>query len=496
MTIPSDISRGRLERYPMNQQRCASRIIHIVLIAVAILASFSPLPPLDAQTTAPKSLVITHAAVIDVVDGAVRPDQTIVIAGNRIEALGRSTDVRAPAGATIVDAAGKYVIPGLWDSHVHTRYQGIPSLSLFLMNGITSVRDTAGPWSHLVQIRQWKQEIAHGELLGPRIFAAGPLLDGPKSRWSHGVIVNSPEEGRRAVDEVKERGGEFVKVYDLLSRDSYFAIVDESRKVGLTFAGHLPFAISPAEASDAGQSTIEHLTGILMGCSTREDELRRDLVAGVRVPDSVLLETFSPAKASALFSKFAKNHTVQDPTLSLFWTGIEAALKDPRILSEERLQYIPASYREQWEAAPGNADVTMRQRVFEKDKEMVAAMVKAGVEIIAGTDTLKAYLVPGFSLQDELELLAQAGMTPLQVLQAATVNPSKLFNFPDLGTVEQGKIADLVLLDGNPLQEIRNTRRIFAVIAGGRLVDKKALGQLAQEAKKSAASFSGPPTGR
>jgi len=208
------------------------------------------------------------------------------------------------------------------------------------------------------------------------------------------------------------------------------------------------------------------------------------------------LETFSPAKASALFSKFAKNHTVQDPTLSLFWTGIEAALKDPRILSEERLQYIPASYREQWEAAPGNADVTMRQRVFEKDKEMVAAMVKAGVEIIAGTDTLKAYLVPGFSLQDELELLAQAGMTPLQVLQAATVNPSKLFNFPDLGTVEQGKIADLVLLDGNPLQEIRNTRRIFAVIAGGRLADKKALGQLAQEAKKSAASFSGPPTGR
>jgi hypothetical protein len=482
----------------MNQQRYIFRAIGLALTAAVILASPSHPLRLDAQTTAPKSLAVTHAAVIDVVGGAVHPDQTIVIAGNRIQALGKSADIKTPAGTTIVDATGKYVIPGLWDSHVHTRYQGIPSLSLFIMNGITSVRDTAGPWTHLVQIKEWKQKIDHGELIGPRIFAAGPLLDGPKSRWSHGVIVNSPEEGRRAVDEVKERGGEFVKVYDLLSRDSYFAIVDESRKVGLSFAGHLPFAISPAEASAAGQSTIEHLTGILMGCSTREDEFRRDLVAGKRVPESALLETYSQSKCDALFAKFARNHTVQDPTLSLPWTGIGATLKDPRILSEERLQYIPASYKEQWAAPQGNfsGDVTLRQRVFEKDKEIVAGMVKAGVEIITGTDTLKAYLVPGFSLQDELEVLAQAGMTPLQVLQASTVNPSRLFKFPDLGTVEQGRIADLVLLDGNPLQEIRNTRQIFAVIAGGRLVDKNALGKLAQEAKNSAASFKGPPTGR
>jgi imidazolonepropionase-like amidohydrolase len=466
-------------------------------MALATLASPSLLPRLAAQTDSLKSLALTHAAVIDVAGGAVRRDQTIVIVADRIQALGNSATVKVPAGARIVDATGKYVIPGLWDSHVHTRYQGIPFLSLFILNGITSVRDTAGPWTHLEQIKEWKRQIARGELLGPRIYAAGPLIDGPSSRWTHGVIVNTPEEGRQAVRDVKARGGDFVKVYDLLSRESYFAIVDESRKVGLPFAGHTPFAISVGEASDAGQRTIEHLTGILLATSTREEELRRDLVAGKRVSDAVLLDTYSQEKASALFARFARNQTVQDPTLSNAWTGIAASLKDFKILSEERLQYIPASYREQWGAAKGTGeDVATRQRVFEKEKEIVISLQKAGVGIISGTDTLKPYLVPGFSLQDELEILGQAGLTPLQVLQAATVNPAREFKIADLGTVEQGKIADLVVLDADPLQEIRNTRKIFAVVANGRLVDKKGLGQLALEAKTSAAQWKGAPTGR
>jgi imidazolonepropionase-like amidohydrolase len=210
-----------------------------------------------------------------------------------------------------------------------------------------------------------------------------------------------------------------------------------------------------------------------------------------------LLDTYSEAKASALFAKFARNNTVQDPTLSYYWTDIQARLKDPAIVSGERMEYIPAAYREQWAAAVANSDdVATRQRVLEKYKQIVAALLKAQVGILAGTDTLKSYFVPGFSLHDELELLAQAGLTPLQVLQAATVNPAGQFKINDLGTVEQGKIADLVVLDGNPLEEIRNTRKIFAVIAGGRLVDKQALKQLAQETKASAATWKGAPTGR
>ena len=470
----------------MAKNRPVEAAIAIFILPLAMVAQPSSKP-----------LVITHASVIEVTDGTVRSDQTIVITGDRIQALGKFSDIKAPKDATTFDATGKYIMPGLWDSHVHTRYQGIPFLSLFILNGVTSVRDAAGPWTHLEQIKEWKHEIARGKLLGPRIVAAGPLLDGPNSRWTHGVSVNSPEEARQAVRDVKAKGGDFVKVYDLLSRDSYFAIVDESRKVGLSFFGHTPFAISASEASDAGQSTIEHLTGILLACSTREDELRRDLVAGKRVPDSVLLDTFSEAKASALFARFAKNNTVQDPTLSLYWTDIAARRKDPGIVSGERLEYIPASYREQWAAAPANGeDVATRQRVFEKYKQIVAGLLKAQVGIIAGTDTLKPYLVPGFSLQDELEVLAQAGLTPLKVLQAATVNPARRFNIKDLGTIEQGKIADLLVLDSNPIEEIRNTRKIFAVIAGGRLVDKPALNQLAQETKASVASWKGTPTGR
>jgi imidazolonepropionase-like amidohydrolase len=466
-------------------------------MTLATLVSPSLLPRLLAQTGSVKALALTHASVIDVTGGAVRPDQTIVIVGNRIQALGNSATVKVPAGARVVNATGKYVIPGLWDAHVHTRYHGIPFLSLFILNGVTSVRDTAGPWTHLEQIQEWKRQIASGELLGPRIYAAGPLIDGPNSRWTHGVIVNTPEEGRQAVRDVKAKGGDFVKVYDLLSRDSYFAIADESRKAGLRFAGHTPFAISVGEASDAGQHTIEHLTGILLATSTREEELRRDLVAGQRISDAVLLDTYSPEKASALFAKFARNHTVQDPTLSNAWTGIAASLKDPKIISEERLQYIPASYREQWGAARSvGADVATRQRVFEKQKEIVADLQKAGVVIISGTDTLKPYLVPGFSLQDELEILGQSGLTPLQVLQSATLSPAREFGIADLGTVEQGKIADLVVLDANPLQAIGNTRKIFAVVANGRLVDEKGLGQLALEAKTSAAQWKGSPTGR
>jgi imidazolonepropionase-like amidohydrolase len=161
------------------------------------------------------------------------------------------------------------------------------------------------------------------------------------------------------------------------------------------------------------------------------------------------------------------------------------------------LQYIPASYREQWGAARSvGADVATRQRVFEKQKEIVADLQKAGVVIISGTDTLKPYLVPGFSLQDELEILGQSGLTPLQVLQSATLSPAREFGIADLGTVEQGKIADLVVLDANPLQAIGNTRKIFAVVANGRLVDEKGLGQLALEAKTSAAQWKGSPTGR
>jgi Amidohydrolase family len=464
-----------------------------ISLFVLALAAFPEVTQLLAQP-----LALTGASVVDVTNGSVHKEQIIIMSGSRIQAVGSSSATRIPNGAKVVDATGKYVIPGLWDSHVHTRYQGIPFLPLFILNGVTSVRDTAGPWTHFEQIKEWRIEIAAGRLLGPRILSAGPLLDGPNSRWSHGTIVNSPEEGRKAVREDKAKGADFVKIYDLLSRETYYAIVDESKRVGLTYFGHVPFSVSAGEASDAGQSPIEHLTGFLMAASTRQDELQRDQLQGKNPSNAVLLDTYSEAKASALIAKFAKNHTAQDPTLSNAWTGVEASDKDPRIVAGEHLQYIPAAYREQWAQAGGGfgGNAATRHRVYEKYKEIVGQMQKAGVIILAGTDTLKPYLVPGYSLQDELEQLAAAGLSPLQVLQAATINPAKEFKISDLGTVEAGKIADLVLLDANPLDDISNTRRIFGVVANGRLVDKSALDALAKETRTSVAAWKGTPTGR
>jgi hypothetical protein len=190
---------------------------HISLVVLALAVS----PEITQLLAQP--LALTDASVVDVINGSVHKEQTVIVSGNRILAVGSSPATRIPKGAKVVDATGKYVIPGLWDSHVHTRYQGIPFLPLFILNGITSVRDAAGPWIHFEQITEWRIDIAAGRLLGPRILSAGPLLDGPNSRWSHGTIVNSPEEGRQTVREDKAKGADFVKIYELLSREGQFS---------------------------------------------------------------------------------------------------------------------------------------------------------------------------------------------------------------------------------------------------------------------------------
>jgi imidazolonepropionase-like amidohydrolase len=468
-------------------------IVRMLLAVAAVYVLISP----QAARAAQPPLALTHATVIDATGGPVLKDQTVVVIGGRIQTIGRSSEVKIPGGATLVDATGKFVVPGLWDAHVHTRYQGIPFLSLFLVNGITSVRDTAGPWKHYEQIQKWQRDFADGTLAGPRIVSAGPLIDGPNSRWTHGLVVTSPEEGRRAVQDVREHGASFVKVYDLLARDTFLAIVDEAKKAGLPFAGHVPFSVSAAEASAAGQLTIEHLTGVLLASSSREDEFRSEIIAGRSVPETALLSSFDAGKAEALIAGFAKNHTVQVPTLSNAWTRIAALQKDPGITAGERLKYIPAPYVRQWETASRpESNAGTAEQVYGKYKEIVGRMRRSGVEFLAGTDTLKPYLVPGFSLQDELFLLVDAGLSPLEALQAATINPARVLGIKDLGTVEQGKLADLLLLDADPLLDIRNTAKIAAVVSAGRLFDRQALRRLAREAAEGAANWQGTPTGR
>lgn len=431
----------------------------------------------------PAPLVLAHVTVIDVTGGPSKPDMTVVIRGDRISDIGKAAEILPPPDATVLDASGKFLIPGLWDMHVH--WYNRDSVTLFTANGVTGIREMFGNSGLL----RWRNEIAQGSLTGPRMIVASPIIDGPQPVWPNSIAVGNEEEGRKAVREVKQWGADFVKVYSLLPRDAYFGIADESKRQGISFVGHVPFAVSAAEASDAGQRSIEHLTGILLACSYNETELRNEIVkakspgARLRRERVELLETFSDQKAKDLFARFVKNQTWQCPTLTVLRSN--AYLGDQSFRNDPRLKYVPRPMRERWGQRVANRnDNDYVKKVFKKEVEIVGAMQRAGVPLLAGTDTGNPFCFPGFSLHDELALMVMGGLTPSESLQAATLNPTKFLGLDKtLGTIEPGKIADLVLLDADPLADIRNTQRINAVISNGRLFDRKALNKMLEQAE-------------
>ena len=435
------------------------------------------------HTQAP--LVFTHVTIIDVTGQAPKRDTTVVITGDRISAIG--DNIPMPAGAQVVDATGKFLIPGLWDMHVHWYLRD--TFTLFIANGVTGVRQMFGNSDLL----RWRDQIAKGSLLGPRMVVASPIIDGPQPIWPNSIAVRNEDEGRKAVRRVKQWGADFVKVYALLPRDAYFGIADEAKQQGMTFVGHVPNSLSPAEASDAGQKSIEHLTGILIASSDKEAELRDKLVkadspqARGRV-QATALETYNEKKAANLIAHFVKNQTWQCPTLTVLRSSVYLGDEDFR--RDGRLRYIPRLQQQRWNFRLANrsgGDDAVEKKVLQKQFEIVGAMQKAGVPILAGTDTGNPFCFPGFSLHEELALLVIAGLTPVEALRSATLNPAKFFGLDQtLGTIEQGKIADLVLLDANPLLDIRNTQRINAVVSNGRLFDRKALDKMLTEAEVSA----------
>ncbi len=438
-----------------------------------------------------KALVFTHVTVIDATGAPAKPDMTVVVRGDRIEALGKTSKLTVPRNAQVVDATGKFLIPGLWDMHVHP-ILARSYLALFTANGVTGVRVLWGePWHHKV-----RKEISAGQLIGPRMIIASPIIDGPNPIWGGGIVVSSEEEGRQAVRKVKKEGADFVKVYNRIPRDAYFAIADEAKKQGIPFAGHVPRSVSAAEASDAGQQSIEHSGMVWRACSTSgEEELIRKFdeawrIGGPAAATKVLADaTYSEQKAAELFARFVKNGTWVCPTLTVF-QGMP--FRDEEDLANDpRLKYMPPSTRDTWNnhfrfalaTGEGRADL---KKLCQKRLDMVGAMGRAGVGLLAGTDVFNPYCFPGFGLHDELALLVQAGLSPMEALRTATYNPAKFFGKLDsMGTIEQGKIADLVLLEANPLQDISNTQKIAAVVVGGKIFQRAALQKMLAQVKAS-----------
>ena len=451
------------------------------------------------QAAQPKSFAFTHVAVIDATGTPARQDMTVVITRNRITHVGPSSSLRVPEGARVVDATGKFLIPGLWDMHVHWFRYDKTYLRLFPVNGVTGIRIMWGAPIHFA----WRKEIQAGILLGPQMVISGTILDGPRPVWPGSTAIKNEAEARKAVVATKQEGFDFVKVYSLLPRAAYFAIADEAKKQNIPFAGHVPDSVSVAEASDAGQKSIEHLTGILTACSTREEQLRKaaeaysNPVQRASVPAPVrrglrrlMLETFSTEKATALFNRLKQNHTWQCPTLTVLRSG--AFINDSDFRKDPRLKYMPKELRASWDPSRDfrfrtttPEDFNLSRVVYKKQLELVGLMRRAGVEFIAGTDVSNPFCFPGFSLHDELALLVEAGLTPIEALQTATLNPARFFGKEkDLGTVQEGKIADLVLLDADPLADIRNTTKINSVVVNGQLLERKLLDQVLSEVER------------
>src|SRR5262249_19821338 len=283
---------------------------------------------------------------------------------------------------------------------------------------------------------------------------------------------------------------------------AYLAIADEAKKVGLPFVGHVPESISAAEASDLGQKSMEHLFGLLLACSADEEKLRQEELEGVEKLDNAAiwpllrriqvraLDSYSEEKARALFAKFVANGTWQDPTLTVLRSL--ASRDDEKFCNDPRLAYMPAFIALGWNPKTGSLKISPEglaglKKTYKNAITLVKAMHKVDVQFLAGTDVTNPYCFPGFSLHDELALLvSECNFTPIEALQCATRNPAKfLGKVKELGTVEQGKIADLVLLEANPLDDIRNTTKIAAVVAAGKLLPKAELERMLKEVQTS-----------
>jgi imidazolonepropionase-like amidohydrolase len=461
-------------------------------------------------------LVFDHVTVIDLTGGPELTDRTVVISGDSIAAVAASGLVEIPKGAQVVDGRGKFLIPGLRDMHTHIA--GISAnpvwakntlIPLLVANGITGIRDMGGD---LEALEGWRHEIESGALVGPRIVAAGPmLLPARPSRAAAPpadpaiLRIGTPEEARSAVDSLQRRGADFVKIIDV-SREAYFAIAAESKKIGIPFAGHIPWEVNATEASNAGQKSIEHIiySSLALDCSTQEKELRQKITeAAARRDEKAAAElsdeanrTFSPAKAAILWETFKKNGTWLTPTLfsiSVNARRLEDSPDDPQ------LEYLPTSLRKEWapKKSPSQDDRDTAgwwERQFENDRKLTGEMHRAGVRLLAGSDSLDRYDFVGTSLHEELQMLVSAGLTPLEALQTATINPAEYLAEKDAGRISIGNRADLVLLDADPTQDIHNTRKISAIVLRGKLYERAQLAVMASRARAAAAAVGSPDT--
>lgn len=460
----------------------------VTLLAPCILSASAAAraPAADAGTT----LAIANVTVIDGTGAAPRPHQTVLVGGGRILQMGASRATRVPPGVQVIDGTGRYLVPGLWDMHVHA-WNRQPFERIYLSSGIVGVREMGtgvDPQWGGEGVWRWREQVRTGQAPGPRVVAAGFILNGGAPEHQPVAFfkaAHTPQAARAWVDSLAGRGADFIKVYSALSPESYRAIASAAKEHGLPFAGHVPARVGVRAASLAGQRSIEHLYGFLVAASSAEDDIRRELGAELDVttiPSAAaqlaeigmterLAATYHPARADSLFRLLAANGTWVTPTL--------VTSADPRcpgsplpVPDSAVLAGVPAMLHGFVRLRADSADMVANTcRRLPLMLRLTRDMHRAGVRLLAGSDGPNPGIVPGVGLHQELELLVRAGLTPMEALQAATRNAAQYLGLERThGTIEVGKAADLVLLSHDPLQDIRNTRRIHAVVVNGAVV--------------------------
>jgi len=425
----------------------------LALAAALYLASAQTktTPPPDDRPG--QSVAITGVTLIDVATGERQNGVTVITRGDRIAAIGRS--VAIPRGATTVNGRGKFLIPGLWDMHTHHQGTGADCLDLFVAKGVVGTRDMGGDADFILPLRE---RVKSGAVLGPEIVASGPILDNAPSSFPYRRRVTNAQEAKEAVDDLKRRGVDFIKVHDHTPREAFFAIAKEAPEVGLPFAGHVPQDVKVEEAADAGIRSIEHLSNYdVFGECLENDQYT---LAGCR----------------RLFEKLAAKAVWQTPTMAFFQAIPDVFSGKPIEHAEYASDSLLKLTRDNVEASNVPASTLEKMRLAgQVSLQVIHDLYMLGNRFLAGCDGL----VPGFCLHDELEWFAKAGFTPLQALQTATINPARFLGREDSqGTVEVGKRADLVLLDADPLLDIRNVTQIADVVVRGKLVTKHAIDRI------------------
>lgn len=429
-------------------------------------------------------LIISNVNVVDILKEQIVPGQDILINGNTIQKIVPHGEFSLDSGE-IVDARGKFIIPGLWDMHAHVRsYSQNDNLPMFIRYGITGIRDLG--LTNYELIKYWKEKIASKEIMGPRIQSSGVIIEGASARFPSSVVINDMEDVQPTLDSLISQKVDVIKLFQNIPSDVFKEIIRYANEKSIVTSGHIPNDMNQITAAEAGLGSIEHLFGIGNTLANSEQF------------------TFSKEEVQKLATVLRENNTYECPTMVnlAYFVKLGKASKDSLVAQQlfekdSALKLTPAYFKAWWSAIKTRNMANFDQEDYERfhkqlafNGEVINTLHDLGVKILAGTDVPNPYIITGISLHEELEQFVHAGMKPVDALKTATLYPAQYFKKENsMGVVAPNYMADLVILEADPLQDISNTKHIHAVISNGEFYSNKTLSRIENAQKEQLSEY-------